>query len=117
MGVAALVVGMVAVVNFASGNTGMGIAQVINLVTIVFSIFNPTCFTGDTPVYSDDGLVCIEEVNVGDAVLAYNPETGETEFKEVLNVWIKETDEILHVSTSDGETIDTTTNHPFYVEI
>ena len=116
MGVAALVVGMVAVVNFASGNTGMGIAQVINLVTIVFSIFNPTCFTGDTPVYSDDGLVCIEEVNVGDAVLAYNPETGETEFKEVLNVWIKETDEILHVSTSDGETIDTTTNHPFYVE-
>lgn len=47
--------------------------------------------------------------------MAYNPETGETEFKEVLNVWVKETDEILHVSTSDGETIDTTTNHPFYV--
>ena len=40
----------------------------------------------------------------------------ETELKEVLSVWIKETDEILHVSTSDGETIDTTTNHPFYVE-
>ena len=33
-----------------------------------------------------------------------------------MNVWVKETDEILHVSTSDGETIDTTTNHPFYVE-
>lgn len=29
---------------------------------------------------------------------------------------VKETDEILHVSTSDGETIDTTTNHPFYVD-
>ena len=27
-----------------------------------------------------------------------------------------ETDEILHVSTSDGETIDTTANHPSYVE-
>ena len=52
----------------------------------------------------------------GDSVWAYNPETGETELKEVLNVWVKETDEILHVSTSDGETIDTTTNHPFYVE-
>ena len=39
-----------------------------------------------------------------------------TELKEVLNVWIKETDEILHVETADGETIDTTTNHPFYVE-
>ncbi len=116
MGVAALVVGMIAVANFADGNTGMGIAQVINLVTIVFSMFNPTCFTGDTPIYTDDGLVCIENIEVGDEVWAYNPETGETELKEVLNVWVKETDEILHVSTSDGETIDATTNHPFYVE-
>lgn len=116
MGIAALVVGMVAVANFVDGNKEMGIAQVINLVTIVFSMFNPTCFTGDTPVYTDDGLVCIEEVNVGDEVWAYNPETGEIELKEVLNVWVKETDEILHVSTSDGETINTTTNHPFYVE-
>ena len=79
-------------------------------------MFNPTCFTGDTEVYTSDGLVCIEDVQVGDSVWAYNSETGETELKEVLNVWVKETDEILHVSTSDGETIDTTTNHPFYVE-
>ena len=79
-------------------------------------MFNPTCFTGDTEVYTSDGLVCIEEISVGDEVLAYDYETGETELKEVLNVWVKETDEILHVSTSDGETIDTTTNHPFYVE-
>ena len=50
------------------------------------------------------------------SVWPHNPETGETELKEVLNVWVKETDEILHVSTSDGETIDTTTNHPFYVD-
>ena len=116
MGIAAIVVGLVAVQNFAEGNTGMGIAQVINLVSIVFSMFNPTCFTGDTEVYTDSGLVCIEDIEVGDKVWAYNPETGETELKEVLNVWVKETDEILHVSTSDGETIDTTTNHPFYVE-
>ena len=116
MGVAAIVVGLVAAYNFSQGNTGMGIAQVINLVSIVFSMFNPTCFTGDTEVYTSDGLVCIEEISVGDEVLAYDYETGETELKEVLNVWVKETDEILHVSTSDGETIVTTTNHPFYVE-
>ena len=116
MGIAALVVGLVAVQNFAEGNTGMGIAQVINLVSIVFSMFNPTCFTGDTEVYTSDGLVCIEDVQVGDSVWAYNSETGEKELKEVLNVWVKETDEILHLETSNGETIDTTTNHPFYVE-
>ena len=116
MGIAALIVGIIAISNFAEGNTGMGIAQVINLVTIIFSMFNPTCFTGDTEVYTSEGLVCIEDVEVGDEVWAYNPETGEKELKEVLNVWVKETDEILHVSTADGETIDTTTNHPFYVD-
>ena len=107
MGIAAVVIGIVAIVSFA---------QVANIVSIIFSMFNPTCFTGDTEVYTSDGPVCIEDVQVGDSVWAYNSETGETELKEVLNVWVKETDEILHVSTSDGETIDTTTNHPFYVE-
>ena len=68
------------------------------------------------PEFSAEGSACIEEIEVGDSVWAYNYETGETELKEVLNVWVKETDEILHVSTSDGETIDTTTNHPFYVD-
>ena len=116
MGIAAVVIGIVAIVSFAKGDTEMGIAQVANIVSIIFSMFNPTCFTGDTEVYTSDGPVCIEDVQVGDSVWAYNSETGETELKEVLNVWVKETDEILHVSTSDGETIDTTTNHPFYVE-
>ena len=116
MGIAAVVIGVVAVIAFAEGNTEMGLAQVANIVSIIFSMFNPTCFSGDTEVYTSDGLVCIEDVQVGDEVWAYNSETGETELKEVLNVWVKETDEILHVSTSDGETIDTTTNHPFYVD-
>ena len=116
MGIAAVVIGVVAVIAFAEGNTEMGLAQVANIVSIIFSMFNPTCFSGDTEVYTSDGLVCIEDVLVGDEVWAYNSETGETELKEVLNVWVKETDEILHVSTSDGETIDTTTNHPFYVD-
>lgn len=116
MGIVAVVVGVVAVIAFAEGNTEMGLAQVANIVSIIFSMFNPTCFTGDTEVYTSVGLVCIEEISVGDEVIAYDYETGETELKEVLNVWVKEIDEILHVSTSDGETIDTTTNHPFYVD-
>ena len=102
MGIAALVIGVVAVISFAEGNNEMGWAQIANIVSIVFAMFNPSCFTGDTEVYTSEGLVCIEEIEVGDEVWAYNSETGETELKEVLNVWIKETDEILHVSTSDG---------------
>ena len=116
MGIAAVVIGVIAVISFAEGNTEMGLAQVANLVGIIFSMFNPACFTADTKVYSDCGLVCIEDIAVGDSVWAYDFETDETELKKVLNVWIKETDEILHLETSDGETIDTTTNHPFYVD-
>ena len=116
MGIAALVVGIIAAVNFAEGNTSMGIAQVLNLVSIVFSMFNPTCFTADTPVYTDIGMVCIEDVAVGDMVWSRNYDTGEVELKEVLIVWVKQTDELVHVTTEDGEIIDTTSNHPFYVD-
>lgn len=35
----------------------------------------------------------------------------------ILIVLIKEIDEILHLSILNSETIDTTTNHVFYVEV
>lgn len=41
-------------------------------------------------------------------------ETGETELKTVLKVFVHSVDEILHLYTDEGD-IDTTTNHPFYV--
>ncbi|MBR1432399.1 MAG: hypothetical protein IJ585_14385 [Ruminococcus sp.] len=41
-------------------------------------------------------------------------ETGETELKTVLKVYVHSVDEILHLHTDEGD-IDTTTNHPFYV--
>ena len=50
----------------------------------------------------------------GDKVWAYNVETGETELKTVLKVYVHSVDEILHLYTDEGN-IDTTTNHPFYV--
>lgn len=116
MVVSTVLVGTIAALAYASGNKAMSMAQVANLVSIILAMFNPTCFTADTLVYTEDGQVCIEDVQVGDKVWAYNYETGEIELKEVLNVWVKETDELIHVTTSDGETIDTTSNHPFWVE-
>jgi len=73
-----------------------------------------SCFTGDTPVAAEDGQKRIDEIQVGDKVWAYNVETGEKELKEVLKVFIKSNDEILHLYTTDGD-VDTTANHPFYV--
>ncbi|MCM1524507.1 MAG: polymorphic toxin-type HINT domain-containing protein [Ruminococcus sp.] len=114
--VGALILGVGIGMALAEGDGSLALSRVAQLVGVLFAAFSPSCFTGDTQVYTDSGLVCLEEVAVGDTVWSYNYETGETELKEVLNVWIKETDEILHLSTSGGETIDTTTNHPFYVD-
>lgn len=72
------------------------------------------CFTGDTPVAVEHGQKCIDEIEIGDKVWAYNVETGETELKTVTKVYVHSVDEILHLYTDEGN-IDTTTNHPFYV--
>ncbi len=114
--VAALTVGVGIGKAIYDRDAGTAVSRVLQLVTILFAAYTPSCFTGDTEVAVEDGFVRIDEIKVGDKVRAYNYETGETELKEVLNVRVKETDEILHVSTADGETIDTTTNHPFYVD-
>ena len=62
-----------------------------------------------------DSLKDIEDVEVGDYVLAENPETGEQEYKEVVNTYTHEKDVIVHIYVGDEE-IETTREHPFYVE-
>lgn len=85
----------------------------IHLVVSLLAL-SDNCFTGDTLVATEDGQKRIDEIEVGEKVWSYNINTGETELKEVVTVFVHETDEILHLHTSGGD-IDTTTNHPFYV--
>jgi len=90
----------------------------IQLLVIIFSIM-AQCFTGETEVMTDEGLVVIEDIEVGDYVLAEDTVTGEQEYKEVLNVFVSQTNKLVYVTTTDSEsgtTINTTDNHPFYVE-
>ena len=91
----------------------MVLVGILEFAGMVVGLYN-TCFTGDTLVATEDGRRRIDQIKVGDKVWAYNPDTGEKELKEVVNVFVKETDEILHLKTTDGD-IDTTTTHPFYV--
>ena len=56
----------------------------------------------------------IEEVRKGDWVWSVAPETGDPELKQVEDVFVNETDEIVHVRYGDTE-IDATPTHPFYV--
>jgi len=72
------------------------------------------CFVAGTMIVAAIGLVPIEEIEAGNKVWATNPDTGETELKEVVRVFRNESKELVHV-TVNGEEIVCTPTHPFYV--
>jgi RHS repeat-associated protein len=75
-----------------------------------------TCsFSGETPVATTTGETSIDQIQPGDQVDAYDPATGQTGPHTVTAVW-RHTDQITEDVTVDGEHIETTPEHPFYVE-
>ena len=73
------------------------------------------CFTADTGVLMADGTTKpISDVEVGDQVAAFNPETGQTEPRPVTDTFTHEHVPTIHITTSAG-TVETTATHPFYV--
>ena len=80
----------------------------------------PKCFKAGTLIACLDQagketLKPIEEIEVGDKVLAYDEETGEQGYKEVVRLFRNKTQEWHHVFVN-GEEIVCTAEHPFYVE-
>jgi hypothetical protein len=73
------------------------------------------CFVAGTRVQTDEGLVPIEDIQEGDYVLSCDPETGDVAYKRVLETYVNETYELIHL-TVDHEEITTTHGHPFYVK-
>lgn len=70
-------------------------------------------FAGATPVLMADGSrKPIQDVEVGDQVVATDPETGERVSKRVTHVWVHLDD--LFEFEVDGELIFTTDDHPFW---
>ena len=77
--------------------------------------FNASCFAAGTMIETADGDRPIEEIQIGDLVLSANPETGEIAYKPVVNTYVHVTDTVLYL-TIDEEIIETTEDHPFWVE-
>ena len=73
------------------------------------------CFKAGTQVRTKEGYKNIEDIEVGDEVLAYDEKTGEQEYKKVVRLFRGKTKEWYHVFI-DGEEIECTGNHRFYVE-
>ncbi|KEZ48577.1 hypothetical protein AZ46_0216830 [Metabacillus indicus LMG 22858] len=72
------------------------------------------CFTLGTKVLTEDGEKPIEDIQVGDKVLAKDEESGDQAYKEVEWLYERDVDTIyqLHIK---GKVIETTDEHPFWV--
>jgi RHS repeat-associated protein len=70
-------------------------------------------FRADTAVATPTGTVAISALAVGDTVLARNEATGRVEPRAVTAVHVNH-DEVTGKVVIDGETIETTPNHPFF---
>ena len=92
--------------SFAFAAVGVAISNAVGAVQ---------CFKEGTLVVTDEGLKPIEEIKVGDKVLAYDETTGEQAYKEVVRLFRNETDEWCHI-TANGEELVCTGGHPFFVK-
>jgi len=72
-------------------------------------------FSENTKVTTSEGEKEISEIEVGDYVLAWNEESGETGYYEVTSTF-SHADKALTELVIDGEWIETTPEHPFYTE-
>ncbi len=89
---------------------------VVSVIALGSDLFDgKACFTEETLIYTKDGYKQIKDIAVGDEVYSKNPETGEQGLKKVINVYVKEVNELIHLKVGDQE-IKTTATHPFWVE-
>ncbi|MFC3789839.1 polymorphic toxin-type HINT domain-containing protein [Paenibacillus sp. GCM10012307] len=72
------------------------------------------CFTAGTKVLTDEGEKPIEEIKVGDKVLAKDDETGEMAYKEVEWLFQRDVEETYNITVGE-EVITTTDEHPFWI--
>jgi hypothetical protein len=74
----------------------------------------PSCFAAGTPVWTDRGAVPVEQIQVGDCVLAKDDETGELAYKPVVLTTRREAPRLVRL-TVGGETFEMTRGHPAWV--
>ncbi len=76
-----------------------------------------SCFVAGTPVEMADGTTRpIEQVKPGDVVESRDPDTGQTEAEEVIASESHLSGQTMTLTLSDGEKIECTPQHRFFVE-
>ena len=85
-------------------------------VSDMVDVLPGACFIAGTLVSVEDGHKAIEDVETGDYVWAWDEETGEVALKQVVETYVRASDELIHIFVN-GEEIITTPDHPFYVPV
>lgn len=73
------------------------------------------CLPEGTTIVTKEGSKPIEQIELGDLVLAKDTDTGKQGYKPVTKLYDRENDELYAIGIS-GETVRTTANHPFWVK-
>ena len=79
-----------------------------------FGVIQCNCFTSGTSVLTINGEKPIEDIQIGDKVLAKNDVTGEMSYQDVEMLFRKNVEETYNI-TVNGEIITTTDEHPFWI--
>ena len=90
--------------------------ETISLASEIDYQYIPTmsCFAAGTPVWTQAGLRPIEQIVVGDMVLAQNPATGELAFRPVIETTIRPASKMVRIDAG-GSPIDATLGHRFWI--
>jgi hypothetical protein len=73
-----------------------------------------SCLIAGTPIWTDRGAVAVDEMQVGDRVLAQDPISGELAYKPVLRTTVRDKSALVYV-TLRNEEIVASGGHPFWV--
>ncbi|WP_375504202.1 Hint domain-containing protein [uncultured Jatrophihabitans sp.] len=90
-----------------------GVAGGVSSGATLTKVSRTACFVAGTQVLLADGTAkAIEDIKVGDEVVAADPETGATHPKPVVDTYVHDDVETWLVETSTG-TVTSTAEHPF----
>ncbi|WP_373649432.1 polymorphic toxin-type HINT domain-containing protein [Schlesneria sp. DSM 10557] len=72
------------------------------------------CLAAGTPIWTETGLLAVDQVKSGDLVLTQNPQSGELKFAPVLMTTTRPPERLLRLSFN-GEVVRATGGHLFWV--
>lgn len=72
------------------------------------------CFTADTEIYTENGLIPIKDIKPGNMVWSFDDKTGDVALRSVIRLFRNTADKWVHIHTTD-DIIETTLGHDFYI--